>query len=344
MGSMKTLRTLGMATLITLIGAPLCGADAAAEEDRRDVAGGENRILGDHGFITPLYGKTAFNNGSFAFSQGFGVLSFTAPEAQFDNNGNFVGATDVDHNIFLYFQNLAAQIGIMNYLSVDLRASGFAAVAGSVDDVISIGAFTNLNAGAFIRGRILTYDTKDFGLQLAAGVGADYDRTLNVSIRDYVDRVNTLISDIANGNIDAALANPQQLFQNAQLITTTSSVQVNPAIMLGFGAGPFGAQLTFQSNVDIDLDTHGVATTLGPDLHLAFDIGHYTEFFPFALTFEYALNAVVSGGSGTGHSVAGGFQFTGRRDINVGAFFAADDVTNPTISFMYGALDIQYYF
>lgn len=344
MGSMKALRALGVSAMVTLVLAPLGARSAAAEEDMRERVGGENRVVGDHNFITPLYGKSAFNNGSFAFSQGFGVLSFTAPEPQFDANGQLVGFSDLDHNIFLYFQNLTAQIGIMNFLSIDLRASGFAAVAGNVDDIIGIGAFTNLNAGGFIRGRILTYDTKDFGLQLAAGIGADYDRTMNVTIRDYVQGVNDLIAQIANGEIEAAFANPQQVFQNANLITTISSVQVNPAVMLGFGTGPFGAQLTLQSSVDIGLDDGAVSATLGPDIHLAFDVAHYTGYFPFALTFEYSLNALVSGGSGTGHSIAGGFQFTGRRDINVGAFFAADDVTNKTISFMYGALDIQYFF
>lgn len=315
---------------------------ASAEQDRREVIGGEHRELNDHHFITPLYGKSAFNNGAFGFSQGFGVLSFVAPEPEFDANGNLVGATDVKHNIFLYFQDLFAQIGILNYASVDLRASGFAAVAGNADDIISIGAFTNLNAGAFARGRFLT--VHDIGLQLSGGFGANYDRTMNVSIRDYVDGVQNLIDSIAQGNIDAAAADLDGVFRNAQLITTTTSVQLNPAIMLAWGMGPIGTQLTLQSSIDIDLDTSDLSATFGPDLHVAFDIGHYTEYFPFALTFEYALNAVVAGGSGTGHNIAGGIQFTGRRDINVGAFFAADDVTNKTLSFMYGALNIQYYF
>lgn len=303
-------RTAAAAALALTISLP---SIASAEEDRREVAGGEYRELNGHHFVTPTYVKSAFNNAYFSFAQGFGMYTFKL--------------LDTEPSLFMYYQQFGGQIDILNYVSVELAASGFAAIAGNLEDILGIGAIANVDAGGFIRGRFLTLH--EIGLQLSGGVGVGYNRILNM-------RPIVLAQNAA-----AALAGDPSVEE--ELVTTFSSVAVAPTIMLAYGTGPFGAQFSIGADVDISLDEGGEnGYALRPGLHLGFDVGHFTEYFPFAIVAEYMASANLGAGGGTGHSVAGGFQYSGRRDVNLGVIVGAEPNSDSLLIF--GALNIQYYF
>lgn len=306
-------RTVAIAALALSFATMVAPSTAAAKTDRREVAGGEYRELNGHQFVTPLYVKSAFNNAYFSFAQGFGMYKFKL--------------LDKTSSLFMYYQQFGGQFDIMNWVSIELGANGFAAIAGDLEDILTLGAIANVDAAAFIRGRFFTLE--DIGLQMSGGVGIGYSRLLNM--RPIVLAQNAV----------AALSGDTSI--EDQLVVTFQSVAVSPTVMLAYGNGPFGAQLSIGADIDISLDKGGEnGYSLRPGLHVGFDIGHFTEYFPFALVVEYMANANVGAGGGVGHSVAGGLEFSGRRDVNLGVLIGAEPNTDSLL--LFGALNMQYYF
>ncbi len=133
--------------------------------------GGEYRFLGGHTFITPAVVHTAFTNTSFAFAQGFGVLNYKGQNIRTNQSQKA--------RLFLYGQDFFGQFGILNRVSLDWSAAGFAAVGGDLDAILTQGAIADLRVGAMPKVRMVTF--KRAGLQLSAGFGFSYERAFQVS-------------------------------------------------------------------------------------------------------------------------------------------------------------------
>lgn len=267
---------------------------AAAAEG--PASGGEHRVVGGHWFITPFAVRSAMMNANFGFSQGFGQL------------------TSGDAKLFLYSQSLTGQIGIVNRVAVELGVVGAAAVAGNLETLPVLAALANLKAGGMPKVRLLTVER--IGLQLAAGAGAYYHRTLAI-IPLY------LLTDT-----------PKQTLQQVE------SLEIVPALMLAEGLGPFGAQLSASPVISRALGQ--TTTLLDAGLHLAFDAGRLTPYFPIAVTAEYDITSSLKAGEQPVHAFGGGAYYNGRRDFSVGVLgsFRKQDPA----SFIYGSMAFQYYF
>ncbi|NUN12520.1 MAG: hypothetical protein HUU55_02655 [Myxococcales bacterium] len=306
---------------VVFFGSASAGAQVTSPQDSRAISGGESRTLNGHHFISPLYFLSPFTNGSFSFSQGFGVY-------QFDFVGVLTGE-DKQSTIFLYNQRLGAEIGILNQATINVFAMGNAAMAGDLEDILAIGGITDFGAGGGVKVRIATLE--DIGMQFALATNVGYSRTLNIQP---IALLNQTIDSLIGGQSDLV---------ESQLIVTSDSLSIDPVFTAAFGTGPFGAQVGIGFPVFLGLGSGGdTSYGLSPGLHLAFDLGHYSEFSPIALTFEYQLVETLSDDGGTQHNIAGGFYYSGRRDLSVGLTAGGNFMED--LRLIFGTINLQYYF
>ena len=273
---------------------------------------GEYRVLGGHRFVTPNNIESAIANTSVAFAQGGGVLNYAGVSA-------FNGSKR-DVQVFLYTQSVLATIGLANRIAFDLRASGAAAVGGDLDTILTVGAIANLNAGGMAKIRIVTLD--DVGLQLAAGVGGYYSRSLNLQPIILLGK---------------ALGDAKSL--ETDVIQQTSSFELVPAVMVAEGVGAFGAQLSVAPRIRT---ATGQSTSVDAGAHLTLDVGKLTPVVPIALSGEYQLSLPTGAGE-KDHHIGASVFYSGRQAFNVGVLGGFHLYGSGT-QIITGGMAMQYFF
>lgn len=292
------------------------------EEERKgddtEKMGGEHRHLNGHNFITPTAGHSAMINGALTFAQGGGATQFEGWNA---TTGKQQAST-----VFHYGQQFLLQVGILNRVGIDVTFGGTAAVGGDVNTLLILGALANVNAGVMPRVRLLTVDS--IGLQLSAGVGALYSRSILVSPGQALQRA-------------AATGSIQNLGDD--LVRQSSSFNVNPAVMAAWGWKPIGLQVSAGPTIGVAGD--GKRSGLMTDVHFNFDLRRVTP-VPFAVTFEYRLDYDFTA-KAMAHTLAPGVWYSGRRDFNLGTIV----VINPPVAgdplnleSVTGQMSMQYFF
>ena len=303
----------------------LTGGVAFAKQKKRDIAGGEYRVLNEHQFATPQYVVSPFMNASLAIGLGFGSL-----ETEATDGGQST-------KLLLFQQQLQAQFGIYNWASVELIATGSAAIGGDLEDVVNLGALAQASAGGRIKARIFTL--KNVGLQLAAAAAATYEHALTLRpvalLGPSIDLLPVNVPPLPQATLDALGVPP-----DAELLTTEGFTQVVPSLMLAYGTGPFGMQLSVSSPVRLPNEGDTVAF-IEPGVHAAFDVGHYTLMFPIAITAEYALVQNLTDDA-TSHKVVGGLSYTGRRDLEF--VLACGTELESATTLLYGLVGLHYFF
>lgn len=279
-------------------------------------SGGEYRALGGFHFITPIEAYSAFANTSFRFAQGFGLITFQLPSP--------ITGSLTDGKLFLYGQQLIGQIGIVNRVSVDVRAEGAAGVGGNLDSILGIGALASLNVGAMPKVRLFTLDKA--ALQVSFGTGAFYVRNIRIQ--------PTALIGKATGEVQGA---------EGQLIRQAGSFNVVPALMAAVALGPVGLQTSVAPSLGVAGDQKSNGLNAG--VHLGFDIRRLVSSVPVAVVAEYGLGTTFSqnGQPGdTAHSLGGGIYYSGRRDFELGAIARVSPAE--TLTTLQGQMVMQYYF
>lgn len=295
--------------------APARAADKP-DEDWTAKVGGEHRRINRHNFITPNYVYSAMTNGSLAFAQGLGTYS--------------VKSGGADANLFYYQQTFVGQIGILNRVSIDLYASGTAAVGGDLKTVLVLGALAGVTAGGMPKVRIFTLDR--IGLQVSAGVGVFYQRSVGLSP---ALMLNELVDSTAAGR-EPDLGKGVLQFQE---------LNIAPAVMIAEGWGPIGVQVSGSPTFAVAGDKSAVGK-IGLDAggHLAFDIHALTRYVPVALTGEYMANVAFADHT-VRHNVVGGLYYSGRRDLEFGGMFGYSTMvaTGSREASYFGGMVIHYF-
>jgi hypothetical protein len=300
----------GLASL--LVAGAAAGQSVSAEVDARSLAGGEHREVGGHNLIKPAYTPSAVTNTSFAFSQGIGMLSFEGMD--------LLTGAPTDARIFAYSQSFSTSLAIGNRVALDAGVQGLAAVGGDLNTILVEGAFANLNAGGMLKARLFTLEGA--GLQVAAGLGGYYQRSLNLSPAAIIGQA---LQDL--GSVE----------QN--IVQQSSAFVAVPAVMVAEGLGPFGVQLG--ASLPLPVSGDEMSTSLQLAAHAAFDFGDLTSYLPLAVTGEYALTLDFGDADPT-HTLVGGLYYSGRRDYELGLNVEANFF--PGISVLAGQMVMQYYF
>jgi|GEM_PF-4282932 len=293
-------------------------ATPSAADEELERAGGEYRTLSGYRFITPIEAFTPFLNTSFRFAQGFGVVTFDVPSP--------ISGESTAGTLFLYGQQLFGQIGINNRVSIDIRATGAAAVGGNLDTILGIGALANLEAGAMPKVRLFTLPSP--ALQVSLGTGVFYSRTIQI-------RPSALIGRAA-GDVSSA---------ESQLIVQAGTLNVVPALMAATAFGPLGLQTSVAPSFGVAGDR--TPTGLNVGVHAGFDIHKLSRSVPLAIVAEYNLGAELSSGQDNVpagdaiNSIGGGLYYSGRRDFELGIVART---TTGTLQLTQGQLVMQYYF
>lgn len=279
----------------------------SAATNEAEAHGGDGRVVNEHAFITPQFAQSAFLNTSFRFAQGFGIASFSAPSPTTGGR--------TDGKLFLYGQQLLAQVGIANRFAVDLRGQGVAAVGGDLDTIVGIGAIAQLNVGATPKVRIVTLE--NVGLQLTVGAGISYDRNITVKPAALIGK--------ATGELSGA---------EAQLVQQSQALNVSPTLMVAEGIGPLGLQASIAPRIA----AAGEASSgFDAGFHAAFSFYNLTRNVPLAITGDLGL----SHDSNTQVQVGGGLYYAGRRDFELGV---ATSLRTGDVSLVQGQMVMQYYF
>lgn len=304
----------------------LPGGPAEGKQKKRDIAGGEYRVLNEHQFATPQYLVSPFMNASLSIGLGFGSLEIDA------------SADGQSTNLLLFQQQLQARFGIYNWASVELVARGSAAIGGDMEDVVNLGALAQASAGGRIKARIFT--EKNIGIQLSGAVAATYEHSLTLRPIALLGPSSDLLP-AGLPPMDPATLAALGVSPDAKLLVTEGFTQLMPSLMMAYGTGPFGMQVSVSSVVHFPNEGDGTTVFLEPGVHVAFDIGHYTLMFPVAITAEYALVQNLTD-TGTAHKVVGGVSYTGRRDLEFVLAFGSE--LEPSTTLLYGIVGLHYFF
>jgi len=313
--------------------APASSPAAAGDDERAPEQGGEYRRVGGHNFITPLGMPTAFANSSVALVQGFGVYQLSAPSIELGVDPNTNAPTisqgpERIYNLLAYRQQLYAQIGILNRVSLDLGAGGAAVVGGDLETILLLGALADIGFGGTAKVRIFTADK--VGFQLSAGAGVGYERILSLM------PVQLL----------ASFADPN----NAKAVLTSDEWQIMPSVIAAEGIGPLGLQLAVVPEFGVagsdDTATYEPTQGLSVGIHAAFDVHELTRYVPLAITGQYLIDHEFNTGDNT-HTALGGLYYSGRRDFElgvVGGGVLVRPATGTEATGLYGQMVIHYFF